>query len=146
MEYFSQLGMMRSVSAGALAAFSAPMLVGTNRIKMAESIPLVGGQNYSLRTYAFVIAAANTYIVDWINAGALGIHPDHSLKHLPSFAAHLLGGAFVMSYSPSLLANPPNAEEMTGLALTGAFSELGSQWLHQNFFSMAPPEDDGMYM
>lgn len=103
----------------------------TNRFQVTKP-DFLAGKSLSPAVFGALLGVSTHFVIKFVNTNVLRTHPDDTLKNLPSFVTHVVGGGLVFSMVPMLFGQT-GQEEMKRLFATGAITEIVSQFVHQQF-------------
>lgn len=92
------------------------------------------GRSLSKAQFGALIGLTSSFLVESINNTVHEIDRGNRTKHFASFITHTAGGMFFWAAIPYILSNnsPVNFYNPQ-LMKIGFLSEIGSQWVHENF-------------
>jgi hypothetical protein len=93
------------------------------------------GTSLSKAQFGALIGFTSSFLVESVNNTIHEIDRGNRTKHFASFITHTAGGMFFWGLIPYLLSNDKSGSSVYNpvMAKIGFVSELGSQWIHENF-------------
>lgn len=104
-----------------------------------SSIPglsFFNGRTLTKAQMGALLGITSSFLVESVNNTIHEIDRGNRTKHFASFITHTAGGMFFWSLIPYLLSNgqySPSPAYNPQLMKIGFLSEIGSQWVHENF-------------